>query len=103
MNKQERIKEYNSKNALYNITGIKKVSKGHLDYLKNNSAKTLGELYQSCSNAKWSSYNEILATYQPKEVIGLVDSSMSYSITLVASNGDTLWITKANNYLVEVV
>jgi hypothetical protein len=102
MNKQERIKAYNESNEGYNITGIKQVSAEHLQWLRLNSAKTLGELYQTCSDTKWNSYNSIMSTYDPKEVIGLVGNSMSYSITLVASNGDILWITKANNYLLEV-
>ena len=99
----ERIKEYNKTNDGYNITGIKKVNKEHLEYLEVNEAKTLGELYQNCSNEKWNSYNAILRIYKPEKIIGLVGSNHAYSITLVADNGDTLWITRCNNYLVEEV
>ena len=99
----EQVKEYNKKNENYHITGIKKVNKKHLQYLAVNGAKTLGELYQNCSNEKWNSYNAILQTYKPEKIIGLVGSSHSYSITLVADNGDTLWITRCNNYLVKEV
>jgi len=101
--KRELIKEYNKSNENYNITDIKKVNKEHLEYLEVNGAKTLGELYQNCSNEKWDSYNAILRTYKPEKIIGLVGSSHAYSITLVADNGDTLWITHCNNYLVEEV
>ena len=101
--KAQRIKEYNEVNKGYAITGIKKVNKEHLEYLEVNGAKTLDELYKNCSNGKWSSYNAILRTYKPEKIIGFVGSSYSYSITLVADNGDTLWITRCNNYLVEGV
>ena len=103
MNKQERITVYNKANAGYNITGIKKISVDILNYQNVHHAKTLDELYKKCSDAKRDSYNEILRTYKPRKIIGLVGSSHSYSITLVAENGDVLWITKSNNYLVEVI
>jgi hypothetical protein len=102
MKKAQRIKEYNASNKGYAITGIKKCSKAELDWARANHAKSLDELYNSYSNAKRSSYNDILQTYKPDEIIGLQGSSMAYSVTLVADNGDTLWITRCNNYLVEV-
>lgn len=103
MTKAQRIKEYNDNNKGYNITGIKKINNEHLQWLNVNGAKSLDELYQSYSDAKRSSYNNILNTYKPKKIIGLQGSSMTYSVTLVAENGDTLWITRNNNYLVERV
>ena len=103
MKKRQQVEEYNKINTNYNITDIKKVNKDSLEWLELNGAKTLGELYQNCSNQKWDSYNAILRTYKPKKIIGLVGSSHSYSITLLAENGDTLWITRCNNYLVELV
>ena len=102
MKKAEQIKAYNEANPGYNITGIKKLSREHLNYSKINGAKNLDELYQSYSDAKRQSFREILNTYNP-EIISLQGSSMSYSVYLVAENGDTLWITRDNNYLVEVV
>lgn len=103
MTKAQRIEEYNTVNKGYNITGIKKVSKDHLRWLDVNGAKSLDELYKSYSSAKRNSYTAILRTYEPRKIIGLEGGSMTYSITLVASNGDTLWITRNNNYLVEAV
>lgn len=103
MTKQERITEYNQLNKGYNITGIKKVNREHLDWLRIGGAKSLDELYKSYSSAKYNSYKDILNTYEPIQIIGLQGSSMSYSVTLQAKNGDILWITKDNNYLVEVI
>jgi len=103
MTKAQIIKEYNANNKGYNITGIKKCSNEELNWALNNNAKSLDELYKSYSNAKRSSYNDILATYKPKQIIGLQGSSMAYSVTFVADNGDTLWITRNNNYLIERV
>jgi hypothetical protein len=102
MTKQQRIEQYNKLNAGYNITGIKKLSKEHLNYARLNYAKSLDELYKSYSFAKEASFKSILNTYKP-EIIGLQGSSMTYSVYLVADNGDTLWITRDNNYLVEEV
>lgn len=101
--KAERIKEYNNNNPYYFITGIKKISKESLDYQKLHFAKSLDDLYQSYSDLKDISYKKILQTYRPIEIIGLQGSSMTYSVTLVASNGDILWITRDNNYLVDVI
>lgn len=102
MTQAQQIKEYNAKYYGYNITGIKKCSIEELNWARKHNAKTLDELYNSYSDAKLTSYNDILETYEPLEIIGLQGNSMSYSITLVANNGDILWITKSNNYLVEV-
>lgn len=100
---KEIIKQYNDNNKGYNITGIKKLPVGRINHLRENAPKSLNELYKRCSDAKWDSWYDILKTYEPKEIIGLQGSSMAYSVVLIASNGDTLWITKDNNYLVEVV
>lgn len=103
MTKAQRIKEYNATNKGYNITGIKKVNNEHLQWLNVNGAKSLDELYNSYSDVKRSSYQAILNTYKPIILLGLQGSSMAYSVTLVAENGSTLWITRNNNYLVEKV
>jgi len=98
----ERVKEYNIVNKGYNITGIKKLSKEDLDCSRLNGYKSLDECYKNYSWAKESSYNKILETYKP-EIISVQGGSMTYSVYLVADNGDTLWITRDNNYLVEEV
>jgi hypothetical protein len=97
-----RIQEYNEKNKSYNITGIKKYTPEQLDYIKLNSAQSLDELYKNYSDIKRSSYNDIINTYKPREIISLRGSCFSYSVILIASNNDILHITKANNYLIEV-
>jgi len=99
----EKVKQYNKLYPDYNITGIKKVNKDHLNSLDINGAKSLDDLYNSYSNAKYISYKEIIDTYKPEKIIGLEGNSMAYSITLIAENGDILWITRCNNYLVEKV
>jgi hypothetical protein len=101
MNKTQKIKEYNTTNKGYNITGIKKLSQEHLQYSREHGAKSLDELYNNYSNAKQSSFQQILETYKPK-LIRIQGNSQTYSAYLVAENGDTLWITRDNNYLVEV-
>ena len=103
MTKAQRIKEYNQINKGYAITGIKKLPRESLRYQEINFPKSLDELYQSYSNAKRASWDWIQQTYQPAKIIGLQGSCMTYSVTLVASNGDTLWNTRDNNYQVEVV
>jgi len=101
--KAQQVRDYNELNKNYAITGIKEVSKDSLQYMRVNAAKSLDELYSSYSDIKRRTYREILDVYAPLEVIGLQGSSMQYSVVLKASNGDILWITKANNYLVRVV
>lgn len=103
MNKQARIKEYNDLNKGYNITNIRKLH-GTASDLKNVWCKTsLYDLYANPSDAKISSWNDILATYNPKEIISVQGSCHSYSVILIAENGDLLHITKSNNYLVELI
>jgi hypothetical protein len=97
-----RIQEYNEKNKSYNITGIKKYTPEQLNYIKLNSAKSLDELYQNCSDIKRSSYNDIINTYEPIRILGVQGSCHSYSVILIAGNYDIVHITRANNYLVEV-
>lgn len=103
MTKRQRIEQYNKENQGYDITGIKKLNKEHIDYARVHYAKSLDELYKSYSYVKRSSYRRILDAYKPVEIIGLQGGSMTYSVYLKAENGDILWITRDNNYLVEVV
>jgi hypothetical protein len=99
--KQDKIKDYNDINSGYAITGIKKMSKTSINYNKVHGYKSLYELYKTYSDAKHSSYQAILATYNP-EILRVNGNSMTYSVLLKASNGDILHITRCNNYLIEV-
>lgn len=103
MTKQEQVKEYNNLHYKYNITGIKKMTTAEIESRIIYGKKSLDELYNTYSNAKRQSYADILATYQPQSILGLAGSCFSYSVLLVAGNGDKLLITKSNNYLVEEV
>lgn len=103
MTKQQRIAEYNKANPSYAITNIKKLSRDYIVNARLRDSKSLDECYQTYSDDKKSSYAKILRDYEPLEIISVVGSSFSYSVLLVAGNGDTLHITKNNNYLVEVV
>ena len=85
----------------YNITGIKKMTAGEIINRKAYGSDTLQELYASPSNAKWASYNEILATYKPVDMT-LSGNSMTYSVILRTHDGLIMHITRNNNYLVEV-
>ena len=101
MTKAQKIKAYNELNSNYEITGIKKMSKESINYSKVHGYKSLNELYKSYSDIKRSSYQAILATYNP-EILDVSGNCMMYSVLLKASNGDILHITRANNYLIEV-
>lgn len=101
--KAEQIKAYNNLNKGYAITNIKKLY-GNRSELKNVWAKTsLYELYDKPSQAKIESWNDILNTYEPKEIISVQGSAHSYSVFLTAKNGDLLHITRSNNYLIQEV
>lgn len=101
MTKQQLINQYNHLNKGYAITGIKKVNK---DFVAPNqwSNDSLDGLYTNPSQYKVNSYNEILATYEPIQIIDVRGSCHSYAVVLQANNGDYLWITKSNNYLLDV-
>ena len=99
--KADKIKQYNLDNKGYNITNIKKMTEEQLAYYKNGNTE-LRDIYDRYSEAKRESFDWIKRTYKPT-VLGMVGSSHAYSVVLVADNGDTLWITRDNNYLVEVV
>lgn len=100
MTKRERIEQYNKEHN-YQITGIKKLPREHVEYRLTHGKQSLDELYKSYSDAKRESFNWILRTYEPTR-IGLEGGCMTYSAILRASNGDYLWITRDNNYLLEV-
>lgn len=103
LTKRERIAEYNNLFYKYNITGIKKLTTDQIESYIKYGARSLDECYQTYSDAKRRSYEEILETYQPKSILAVQGSSFSYSVLLVAGNGDKLMITKSNNYLIEEV
>lgn len=100
--KAELIKAYNTLYPTYNITNIKKMTQGEVDYYKHYGSSSLDELYKRPSYAKLNSWDEIVRTYEPQEVLGFVGNSMTYSVMLIADNGDLLHITRGNNWLVEV-
>lgn len=102
MTKAQRVQEYNKLNKSYNITNIKKMTQDEIDSRKQYVAKSLDELYARPSHAKENSYDEILNTYKPQEILAVAGSSHAYSVLLVAETGDKLFITRSNNYLVEV-
>ena len=101
MTKSDKIKAYNELYDGYNITNIKKMTENELEYYKNYGQRSLHDLYKNPSHLKENSWNEIVKTYEPREVLGFVGNSMTYSVVLIAKNGSTLHITRANNYLVE--
>ena len=62
----------------------------------------LYELYQKPSEYKREAWNDILKNYAPREIISVQGSAMTFSVWLVANNGDIIHITRDNNYLVTV-
>lgn len=102
MTRREQIKQYNIDNPGYNITAVKKFYGKPQDLSSVWSSKSLYELYQKPSDAKIESWEEILRTYQPREILSVQGSVHTYSVHLIASNGDVLHITRSNNYLLEV-
>lgn len=102
MSKQDSIKRYNDLNPSYNITNIKKMTKDEYHSRVLQGGQSLDEVYGSYSNAKRQSWNDIMDTYKPQEIKSVIGSSHAYSVMLVAENGDLLWITRDNNYLVVV-
>lgn len=100
--KADKIKQYNQGASGYNITGIKKMTSAQVEGYRRYGEKDLHDLYKNPSVYKINSWNKILTDYSPIEIIGVQGSCHSYSVLLVAENGDTLHITKDNNYLVEV-
>lgn len=103
MTKRERITQYNSLYPDYHITAIKRMTDEEINQRIIWGAKSLDDCYKTYSNDKRRSYDQILETYRPNSILAVTGSSFSYSVLLVAWNGDKLLITKDNNYLVEVV
>lgn len=71
LTKRERIAEYNNLHYKYNITGIIKMTTGDIESRIKYGARSLDDLYQTYSNAKRESYNDIIATYQPNAILAL--------------------------------
>lgn len=103
LTKQQRVNEYNNLHYKYHITGVKKMTSRELESRIVYGARSLDDLYKSCSQAKRDSYAAILATYQPQAILALAGNSSTYTVLLVAGNGDKLLITRDNNYLIEEV
>lgn len=100
--KAERLQAYRELNPSYHITGIKKMTQEQVNAYRQYSEPSLQDLYQRPSDIKVRTNRELLEMYQPREVLGYTGNSMSYSVMLIADNGDLLHITRDNNWLVEV-
>lgn len=98
--KAEKVKAYNELYPKYNITGIKKMTEAEIENRIKWGARSLDEAYKSYSDAKEASYKEILRTYRPN-ILAVAGNSQTYTVLLMAENGDMLHITRDNNYLVE--
>ena len=103
LTKSDKIKQYNHLFEGFNITNIKTMTTQQIEGSIRYGAKSLDDLYKSCSDTKRDSYNEILETYKPKAILSVQGNNNFYSVLLVAWNGDKLFITRDNNYLVEEV
>jgi hypothetical protein len=103
MTKQEQIKQYNNLYPNFNITAIKRLTTDQIESYIKYGKRSLNDLYKTYSDAKRNSYNDILATYKPNAILAVQGSGFTYSVLLVAWNGDKLLITKCNNYLVKEV
>lgn len=101
MTQAQRVARYNE---LYNydITGIKKMTNDEIVARATYGSKSLDELYVKCSDAKRKSYQWILDKYEPSKILAVAGNSMTYTVLLIAGNGDVLHITRNNNYLVEI-
>ena len=103
MTKAERIKAYNDLYPGFNITGIKKMTEDEIDHVFNWGGRSLRDVYKRPSDAKLEAYDDLIERYRPKSILAVQGNSQSFSVLLVAWNGDTLYITKDNNYIVEMV
>lgn len=103
MTKVERIKAYNDLYLGFNITGIKKMTEDEIESRIQWGERSLRDVYKRPSDAKLEAYDDLIEQYHPKSILAIQGNSQSFSVLLVAWNGDTLHITKDNNYLVERV
>ena len=104
MTTAQKIAEYNQANPGYAITNIKSTTKAGLDYMRSWQGRCtdLYDLYQKPSSYKREAWNDNLIDYQPREIISVQGNAMTFSVWLVANNGDVMHITRDNNYLVTV-
>lgn len=103
MTKTERIEAYNELYPRFNITGIKKMTEDEIESRIQWGGRSLRDVYKRPSDAKLEAYDDLIEQYRPKSILAVHGNSQSFSVLLVAWNGDTLHITKDNNYLVERV
>lgn len=103
MTKAERIKAYNDLYPGFNITGIKKMTENEIESRIQWGGRSLRDVYKRPSDAKLEAYDDLIEQYRPKSVLAVNGNSQTFAVLLVAWNGDTLHITKDNNYLVEKV
>ena len=102
MTRAQQIAEYNKKYPSYNITKIKKFYGQPHDLKAVWGETSLYELYKKPSQAKVQAWQQIHHDYNPKEILSVQGNSMTYSVFLIAGNGDVLHITRDNNYLIEL-
>lgn len=103
MTKAERVKAYNELYPGFNITGIKKMTEGEIESRIQWGERSLKDVYKRPSDAKLEAYDELVKQYRPKSVLAIQGNSQTFTVLLMAWNGDMLHITKGNNYLVERV
>ena len=102
MSKAKQLQAARETYPSYHITGVKTMTQEQIDAHEKYSSHSLDELYQKPSAAKRSSYNDILRTYEPRTIHAVQGAAHSYSVLLTTSDGVTMHITKANNYMVTV-
>lgn len=103
MTKTEWIKAYNDLYPGFNITGIKKMTEDEIESRIQRGGRSLRDVYERPSDTKLEAYDNLIEQYRPKSVLAVTGSIQTFTVLLVAWNGDTLYSTKDNNYLVERV
>lgn len=102
MTKAQQLQQARELHPSYYITGVKTMTQEQIDSYEKYGSSSLNELYVKPSDAKISSYNAILRTYQPSKIHSVQGSAHSYSVLLTTHDGIVMHITKANNYIVKV-
>lgn len=101
MTKADKIKAYNELHTGFHITGIKKMTEAEIEARIRWGETSLWDIYKRPSDAKLEAYADLVKQYKPKSVLAVAGNSQTFTVLLMASNGDMLHITKSNNYLVE--
>ena len=103
MKKADRIKQYNELYQGFNITGIKKMTEDEIEARIKWGERSLKDVYKRPSQYKLEAYDDLIKQYKPNSVLAIQGNSQTFTVLLMACNGDMLYITRYNNYLVEVV